>query len=157
MLIKFFFQYKGTITNENLTKFVKLDSSSLSFDTGGQRFGVVYQHSYPTIYAINDENPLAILTADLTSTGESIKKDERTYSTTCTTKHSSFENGWFATGSDDFKGYGWKVPPNDYLKSKRKFIDCHTFIDNNNNHKGNYRRCEFTNFSKQIVIFNVFF
>lgn len=79
-------KYNATLTSKDTSKRIRLDSSSISFNNTGDLFGVIYQHSYPTIYSIKEVNPLAILTGDYTPEGVKVQPNGRTYSTTCTTK-----------------------------------------------------------------------
>ncbi|EOQ99354.1 DDB1- and CUL4-associated factor 5 [Wallemia ichthyophaga EXF-994] len=123
-------QYSGTLTLTNAhihaakegLRHRRLDSSSMSFNNTGDLFGVVYQHAYPTIYSIREQNPLAVLTGDYTPQGERVQRREDTYSTACTTKHCSFQGDYLATGSDDFRGYVWKVPPRTTMMDRRRVM-----------------------------------
>jgi DDB1- and CUL4-associated factor 5 len=97
------------------------------------------QHHYPTIYALSDPYPIAICTAERLPTGEPTPPTQRSYSNTCTTKHLSFggppsdlaPNGcasndadqYLATGSDDFRGYVWKIPSTVSLLAAREEIE----------------------------------
>lgn len=127
---RFLIQYSGTLTLTNAhihaakegLRHRRLDSSSMSFNNTGDLFGVVYQHAYPTIYSIREQNPLAVLTGDYTPQGERVQRREDTYSTACTTKHCSFQGDYLATGSDDFRGYVWKVPPRRTMMDRRRVM-----------------------------------
>lgn len=79
-------KYNAQLTNTHASKRVKLDSSSISFNNTGDLFGVIYQHSFPTIYSLNKSDPLAVLTGDYLPYGARVSPGERTYSTSCTTK-----------------------------------------------------------------------
>lgn len=69
--------------------------TDVSFDDTGARFGAVVLSSDPRIYAIDNEEPVAVL------------QGCRNY---CTIKHGSFMGNLFSTGSDDFSSYLWKIP-----------------------------------------------
>ncbi|TIB85311.1 WD40 repeat-like protein [Wallemia mellicola] len=133
-------QYNAQLTNTHASKRVKLDSSSISFNNTGDLFGVIYQHSFPTIYSLNKSDPLAVLTGDYLPYGARVSPGERPYSTSCTTKHCSFEGDYFATGSDDFRGYVWKIPPVSRLLEGRREVSNESLLEGfENGSFGQYR------------------
>jgi len=83
---------------------------------------------YPTIYALNDLHPIAICKSTVLPDGSSIPGGERTYTNTCTIKHGSFggpsliSDAYYGAGSDDFRGYVWKIPETQMLLEQRKEI-----------------------------------
>ncbi|KIM22012.1 hypothetical protein M408DRAFT_79690 [Serendipita vermifera MAFF 305830] len=111
----------------------------IAFDRSGEIFATTNQHHYPTIYALSDPYPIALCTAERLPSGEPTPPTQRSYSNTCTTKHLSFggppsdltsSNGtvndadqYLATGSDDFRGYVWKIPSTATLLANRKEIE----------------------------------
>jgi len=60
------------------------------------------------------------------------------YRNSCTIKHGSFgfeaQTGhlYYVAGSDDFRGYGWKIPPIDTLKAQRQVMDADTWKGTDN-------------------------
>jgi DDB1- and CUL4-associated factor 5 len=94
------------------------------------------------VYSISDPYPIAVCTATHLPSGEKIGPNERTYANGCTIKHVSFggppsvspsnfssdltpstnTDQYLATGSDDFRGYVWRIPPTSYLMENRKEI-----------------------------------
>ncbi|EPQ54415.1 WD40 repeat-like protein, partial [Gloeophyllum trabeum ATCC 11539] len=74
------------------------------------------QHYLPTMYSVTDENPIAICSSTVTPEQQRTTPDTRTYENSCTIKHASFGNmgtrgdNYYATGSDDFRAYAWKIP-----------------------------------------------
>ncbi|PFH53402.1 hypothetical protein AMATHDRAFT_55347 [Amanita thiersii Skay4041] len=106
------------------------ESSSVTFDRDGEKFAVTFLHYYPTIYKLSDPNPIAILTANHTPGACPPRKSERTYSNSCTMKHGSFggpgsdTDNLYAAGSDDFRGYVWKLPPIEELLAQRLIVSA---------------------------------
>jgi len=92
------------------------------------------QHYYPTVYALSDPNPIAMLTGRCLSTGEPVAPCERTYSNSCTMKHGSFggpgleTDDLYVAGSDDFRGYVWKIPPVNELLEQRQMVSARDWV-----------------------------
>lgn len=110
----------------------------LAFDQTGERFATVNQGHFPTVYSISDPYPIAVCTAERLPSGDPVLPLERTYGNSCTIKHVSFggpslyghgkgtfedTDQFLATGSDDFRGYVWRLPPTSYLLAKREEME----------------------------------
>ncbi|TRM60627.1 WD40-repeat-containing domain protein [Schizophyllum amplum] len=83
--------------------------NSFTFDAAGQNIAATTLHHYPVIYALSDPAPVAVCTSG------DLPAEEGSYSNSCTMKHGSFSgralNGnYYAAGSDDFRGYVWRLP-----------------------------------------------
>ncbi|KAJ8593937.1 WD40 repeat-like protein [Rhizopogon salebrosus TDB-379] len=104
------------------------ESSSVTFDRDGDKLAVTFLHYFPTIYALSDPHPLAICTGRNAPDGSPIPPSQRTYTNSCTMKSGAFggpgmdEDDMYAAGSDDFRGYVWKVPPLISLQGLRNEI-----------------------------------
>ncbi|KAF8634162.1 hypothetical protein AX15_001030 [Amanita polypyramis BW_CC] len=104
------------------------ESSSIVFDRDGSKLAVTLLHYYPTIYTLSDPNPVAVLTGDQSLNGSPVPPGERTYSNSCTMKHGSFggfgldSDDLYVGGSDDFRGYVWKIPPLSELLGQRQIV-----------------------------------
>ncbi|KAJ7601190.1 WD40 repeat-like protein [Mycena floridula] len=99
------------------------EASSVCFNPDGSEMAVTFLHHKPTIFAVSDPNPIAICSASASGS------DPRTYSNSCTMKHGSFGSGFgssadgiYCTGSDDFRGYIWRIPNVEELKVARREI-----------------------------------
>jgi len=79
---------------------------------------------------LSDPNPLAVLSGANLPDGTPKLPEERAYSNSCTIKHGSFGgpgldvDDMYAAGSDDFRGYVWKIPSISQLKSARKELSA---------------------------------
>ncbi|OAV98387.1 hypothetical protein PTTG_09313 [Puccinia triticina 1-1 BBBD Race 1] len=101
--------------------------SSVTIDPSGQLLGVMMSKWYPTIWTMDDPNPLAVLKSEPTVPvgGES----QVGFRDVCTIKHGAFSNKvhsdstYFAGGSDDFRCYGWKLPAISEMESKRHEVE----------------------------------
>ncbi|EKM79218.1 hypothetical protein AGABI1DRAFT_128379 [Agaricus bisporus var. burnettii JB137-S8] len=133
-------EYNTKLTRPNHDYLSNPETSSIAFDRDGSRFAVTMLHWYPTIYSISDPNPLAICTGKNTPDGTPIPAGERTYSNSCTMKHGSFGgpgleiDEFYAAGSDDFRGYIWRLPPDSELAIQRQEIS-----------PGNWQKQEYAN------------
>lgn len=104
------------------------------------------QNSYPTIYATADEQPVAICTGTNDVAGEPVPSGVPTYANCCTIKvrgsspmivvfdclqHGTFGgpgDAYYATGSDDFRGYAWKIPNTDELLAARSEVGLGVWV-----------------------------
>ena len=77
----------------------------------GLLIGAIINEFYPTIYSIDDPLPLCVLKSKSYSSVTTIK-------TGCFDRHSAF----FASGSDDFCVYEWKLPDVQRAKLDREAI-----------------------------------
>ncbi|KAH7915613.1 WD40 repeat-like protein [Hygrophoropsis aurantiaca] len=108
------------------------ESSSIVFDHDGTKLATNMLHYFPTIYSLSDPNPLAVCNGKNHPDGGAVcpTPGERTYSNSCTMKSGAFGNQClqdeplYATGSDDFRGYVWKLPPLIDLSANRKVISA---------------------------------
>jgi len=72
---------------------------------------------------------VAICSASFLPDGNPVPPGQRTYSNACTIKHGSFGgpaldcDSFYSSGSDDFRGYVWKIPDLTSLEQQRKQID----------------------------------
>ncbi|KAG8789679.1 hypothetical protein FRC15_003748 [Serendipita sp. 397] len=118
----------------------------IAFDRTGNVFATVSQGHFPTVYTLSDPYPIAVCTAERLPSGEAVKPTERTYRNSCTIKHVSFggpppsfipnsasdtlfspeSDQYLATGSDDFRGYVWRIPSSSYLLAKREEMEDET-------------------------------
>ncbi|EJD41239.1 hypothetical protein AURDEDRAFT_169627 [Auricularia subglabra TFB-10046 SS5] len=117
-------QYVTTLSRRCDPHIANPEASSVVFDSTGEKFAVIFQSYYPTIYALSDEYPFAVCTGKNDLNGVPLMAGSRTYANCCTMKHGSFGgpgDAYFATGSDDFRGYVWRIPdPTECLASRRE-------------------------------------
>ncbi|KZT55473.1 WD40 repeat-like protein [Calocera cornea HHB12733] len=104
------------------------EASSVSFTSSGNMFAVEFLLYGPVLYSLSDPIPLLTLTGNTLPNGDPNPQGQRSYANKCTTKHGSFggdEQGslYYGTGSDDFRGYCWKIPPLETLLNKREEIE----------------------------------
>ncbi|KAF8798922.1 WD40 repeat-like protein [Phlegmacium glaucopus] len=118
--------YNTKITKKMFSHLSNPEASSVVFDREGKKLAVTFVHYLPTIYALSDPNPLAVLSGTKLPDGTPNPPSQRTYSNSCTMKHGSFggpgldTDDLYAAGSDDFRGYVWKIPPISVLEEQRK-------------------------------------
>lgn len=110
------------------------EASSIAWDREGLRLSVTLLNFYPTLYALNDPHPIAICKATVLPDGNPIPDGERAYSNGCTIKHGSFggpslnSDAYYAAGSDDFRGYVWKIPETSVLTEQRREIGVDSWL-----------------------------
>lgn len=81
------------------------------------------------MYATSDPYPIAVCSGRCRPNGTPVPPEERTYSSRATIKHISFggpgldSDIYLSTGSDDFRGYVWKLPPTAELLDRRTIIE----------------------------------
>ncbi|KZT27461.1 WD40 repeat-like protein [Neolentinus lepideus HHB14362 ss-1] len=120
--------YNTTIAKSNWCS--RPDISSITFDRSGMKLGVLFLHHLPTIYSITDENPLAICSSRRLPVEGPAQPSSSAgmYFNSCTIKHASFgglglqDDSYYATGSDDFRAYVWKIPDITQLRCMREEI-----------------------------------
>ncbi|KAG6883817.1 hypothetical protein C0992_007701 [Termitomyces sp. T32_za158] len=84
-----------------------------------------FQNFLPTIYALSDAIPLAVCSGKNHPDGTPVLPPERTYSNSCTIKNGAFgsfrsnSDEFYCAGSEDFRGYMWKIPTADRLADQR--------------------------------------
>ncbi|KAK2465717.1 hypothetical protein APHAL10511_002261 [Amanita phalloides] len=124
-------QYNTRLCEQSSNRMSNPESSSVVFDRNGSRLAVTLLHYYPTIYTLSDPHPIAILSGNQLPDGSPIHPGERTYSNSCTMKHGTFggpgleTDNLYVGGSDDFRGYVWKIPPLSRLLGEREIISPH--------------------------------
>jgi WD repeat-containing protein 22 len=81
------------------------------------------------VYATSDPYPIAVCSGRRRPDGTPVPPGERTYSSRATIKHISFggpgldSDIYLSTGSDDFRGYVWKLPPTAELLARRTVME----------------------------------
>ncbi|KAG9315850.1 WD40-repeat-containing domain protein [Chiua virens] len=122
--------YNTKLSKHSLSYLSNPESSSITFDRDGSKFAVTMLHWFPTIYAVSDPHPLAVLTGKNNPDGSPVHFGERTYSNSCTMKSGAFggpgmnEDILYGAGSDDFRGYVWKIPEFSTLSGLRQEINA---------------------------------
>ncbi|KAJ8691284.1 hypothetical protein PTI98_010872 [Pleurotus ostreatus] len=96
--------------------------------TNGDMLAVTLLNHLPTLYSLHEYQPIATFSGLLLPDGPPVPSNQRTYCNTCTIKHGSFgsmgleTDGFYSAGSDDFRGYIWKVPNIAHLVNQRRRI-----------------------------------
>ncbi|CED82384.1 WD40 repeat protein [Phaffia rhodozyma] len=121
-------EYVTTLTTARTKNMVKPDLSGVWFSPKGDILATNMNRHLPTLYSIGDEMPIATLSGKKQPDGKPVRFEngERSYLNRCTVKHGSF--GYlgaggdliYSTGSDDFHGYGWKIPSVEELIERRE-------------------------------------
>ncbi|KAH7927823.1 WD40 repeat-like protein [Leucogyrophana mollusca] len=120
--------YNTKLSKRSMSALCNPESSNIVFDRDGLKLAVTMLHYLPTIYTLSDPHPLAVCSGRNQPDGSPILPGQRTYSNSCTMKSGAFssqpsqDEPLYATGSDDFRGYVWKVPPLTHLYECRKEI-----------------------------------
>ncbi|KAF8903180.1 WD40-repeat-containing domain protein [Gymnopilus junonius] len=123
-------RYNTKLSKRSASRLSSPEASSVTFDRDGSRLAVTFLHYSPTIYALSDPDPIAVLNGKNLPDGTPNPPSERTYSNSCTMKHGSFGgpgidiNDMYAGGSDDFRCYVWKVPSAPQLINQRQNISA---------------------------------
>ncbi|KAF8630849.1 hypothetical protein AX17_005208 [Amanita inopinata Kibby_2008] len=142
-------EYNTKLCRKSVGHLTNPESSSVTFDRDGSKLAVTMLHYYPTIYALSDPNPIALLTGH-----QSPAMPEGEYSNSCTMKVSpEYDSGFqyiyvfftlqilqmkhgafggpgmesddlYVAGSDDFRGYVWNIPPVSELVESRQIISA---------------------------------
>ncbi|KAK7690154.1 hypothetical protein QCA50_006803 [Cerrena zonata] len=106
----------------------RAEVGSICFDRTGSKLAVTLLHYLPTVFAVMDPFPLAVLSGTNLPDGTPISSGERTYTNSCTIKHGSFGgpsldgDEYYSAGSDDFRAYVWKIPSTESLQEARETI-----------------------------------
>ncbi|SPO47154.1 uncharacterized protein PSANT_04841 [Moesziomyces antarcticus] len=116
------------------------ETNSICFDPSGRFLASSVSRYRPTIYAINDPDPLATLESSIVEdhvpphsfrhagVAPGTPAAPKKLSSCCTIKHGSFgleqQTGdlHYAIGSDDFRAYIFRIPPVEDLKLRREFV-----------------------------------
>ncbi|SPO28487.1 related to SRP40 - serine-rich protein with a role in pre-ribosome assembly or transport [Ustilago trichophora] len=116
------------------------ETNSICFDPQGHFLASSISRYHPTIYAVNDPDPLATL--ESTVADDVVEESyyefrgvplgtptaPKKLSSCCTIKHGSFglqaQTGklHYAIGSDDFRAYVFEIPSKEELMRKREFV-----------------------------------
>ncbi|KAJ1023212.1 hypothetical protein NDA16_003365 [Ustilago loliicola] len=117
------------------------ETNSICFDPHGRLLASSISRYHPTIYAVNDPDPLATLEStvipDPIDDGyckwlgipEDTPSAPKKLSSCCTIKHGSFglesQTGrlHYAIGSDDFRAYVFAIPSRDELALQREYVN----------------------------------
>ncbi|KAI0043947.1 WD40 repeat-like protein [Auriscalpium vulgare] len=127
-------QYVTNLTRRSDGRCARPDVGSVTFDSEGKKLAVSFLHYLPTIYALSDPYPLATCSGRNFPGGNPPPPGVRTYSNSATIKHGSFGgpgrdgDGYFSSGSDDFRGYLWKIPPLEELKRMRETVSADEWV-----------------------------
>ncbi|KAI9464962.1 WD40 repeat-like protein [Lactarius psammicola] len=103
----------------------------------GTKLGVAFLHWHPTMYSLTDPYPVAVCSGRNLPDGSSSPPDARTFSDSTTMKHGSFGGSalvtggeaYYASGSDDFRGYLWKIPALETLENERQIIGADDWLN----------------------------
>ncbi|KAH9980092.1 WD40-repeat-containing domain protein [Lactifluus volemus] len=124
-------KYVTRITKRSAAHYIRPEASSITWDPDGTKLGVAFLHWLPTIYALSDPYPIAVCSGRNLPDGTPSPPDTRTFSDATTMKHGSFGGSalttggeaYYSSGSDDFRGYLWRIPSLVTLKNERQIID----------------------------------
>ena len=100
--------FKGFQCSKNL------DIPSAVWNKDGTLLGCIFNSYYPTLYTMNDTEPLCVL--------QSNHGEQSEYQSISTIKTGSFspDSNYFCAGSDDFSAYVWEIPSISHMKNKRE-------------------------------------
>ncbi|KAF9645772.1 WD40 repeat-like protein [Thelephora ganbajun] len=121
-------QFVTSLSKPSRAVLASPEASSIVWDREGLRLSVTLLNFYPTIYTLSDPHPIAVCKGTVLPDGSPIPDGERTYANACTIKHGSFggpsltSDAYYGAGSDDFRGYVWKIPETPMLLEQRKEI-----------------------------------
>ncbi|KAF7985928.1 hypothetical protein HWV62_43850 [Athelia sp. TMB] len=136
-------QYNTKLSKNGVGHLSNPETSSINFDRNGSKLAVTMLHFLPTIYSVSDPHPIAVCSAPLPIPSEQdfIPK-ERGYTNSCTMKHGSFGgpglavDSYYATGSDDFRAYVWKIPDPAKLLDGRQVFSADAWAAEASHHIG---------------------
>ncbi|KAG6915901.1 hypothetical protein DXG01_009368 [Tephrocybe rancida] len=118
-------RYVTKLTRKTFATLARAEASSITFNSDGSKLAVTMLNFYPTIYGLSDPHPLAVCTGKNHPDGTPVLLPERPYSNSCTIKNGAFGNfgmngaEFYGAGSEDFRGYVWKVPSTERLADQR--------------------------------------
>ena len=87
-----------------------------------------FQNFLPVVYSTSDPYPIAVCSARYNPDGTPIPEGSKTYKSSATIKHVSLggpgldEDIYLSTGSDDFRGYVWRIPSVEELLERRELL-----------------------------------
>ncbi|WFC99187.1 hypothetical protein MYAM1_001931 [Malassezia yamatoensis] len=112
----------------------RLEITGAQFDPSGRYLAADVSLYHPVLYAVGDAEPVATMSAlrqyphmnpCLQHSPSSSLDKYAGYRNSCTVKRGTFgfesQTGdlYYVTGSDDFRAYGWRIPPRNELTSNR--------------------------------------
>ncbi|KAI4528008.1 WD40 repeat-like protein [Schizophyllum commune Loenen D] len=115
------FHTRLTRTTKRGREICSPEVNSFTFDAEGQSIAATILHHYPVIFSLSDPAPIAVCTS------AEIPPELGGYSNSCTMKHGSFsgqafKGKYYAAGSDDFRGYMWRIPSVEELLERREVM-----------------------------------
>ncbi|KAF5382441.1 hypothetical protein D9615_002712 [Tricholomella constricta] len=122
--------YNTKLNRKTTAHLSKPEASSVVFDREGAKLAVTMLHYLPTIYGLSDPNPLAVCSGKYLPDGTPTSPPERGYSNSCTIKHGAFggigldDDEFYSAGSEDFRGYVWRIPSLSELADRRVEISA---------------------------------
>ncbi|KAL0960803.1 hypothetical protein HGRIS_005819 [Hohenbuehelia grisea] len=118
--------YNTKLSKRGVNHISNPEATSVTFDSTGNKLAVTLMHYLPTIYSLSDPNPIATCSGKYLPDGQVVPVGQRTFSDSCTMKHGSFgslgadEGQFYTHGSDDFRGYLWRLPVTPKLQGCRQ-------------------------------------
>ncbi|KAN0129519.1 WD40 repeat-like protein [Lactarius tabidus] len=130
-------KYVTRITRRSVAHYIRPEASSITWDPDGTKLGVAFLHWLPTIYSLSDPYPLAVCSGRNLPDGSISPMDARTFSDSTTMKHGSFGGSalvtggeaYYSSGSDDFRGYLWKIPALETLENERQILGADDWLN----------------------------
>lgn len=130
-------KYVTRITRRSVAHYIRPEASSITWDPDGTKLGVAFLHWLPTVYTLSDPYPVAVCSGRNLPDGSSSPTDARTFSDSTTMKHGSFGGSalvtggeaYYSSGSDDFRGYLWKIPALETLENERQIIGADDWLN----------------------------
>ncbi|KAI0789582.1 WD40-repeat-containing domain protein [Abortiporus biennis] len=126
--------YCTSLSKQGVDHLYRTEIGSVTFDKNGRNLNIL-QHYLPTIYALTDPLPLATCSGRNLPDGTPVSPNQRTYANSCTIKHGSFggpglsTDEYYSAGSDDFRGYIWKIPDLETLRLNRERVSAKQWND----------------------------
>ncbi|KAL4250057.1 DDB1- and CUL4-associated factor 8-like protein [Abortiporus biennis] len=127
--------YCTSLSKQGVDHLYRTEIGSVTFDKNGTKLAVHMLHYLPTIYALTDPLPLATCSGRNLPDGTPVSPNQRTYANSCTIKHGSFggpglsTDEYYSAGSDDFRGYIWKIPDLETLRLNRERVSAKQWND----------------------------
>ncbi|KAI0260688.1 WD40 repeat-like protein [Gloeopeniophorella convolvens] len=132
-------KYVTRITKRSAVHYIRPEASSITWDPDGESYRYFQRtfHWFPTVYSLNDPYPIAVCSGRNLPDGSPSPPDERTFADSTTMKHGSFGGSalttggetYYSSGSDDFRGYLWKVPSLEALGDERQEIAADEWLN----------------------------
>ncbi|KAH9065241.1 WD40 repeat-like protein [Lactarius vividus] len=134
-------KYVTRITRRSVAHYIRPEASSITWDPDGEfRWYFVVtsiKHWLPTMYSLTDPYPIAVCSGRNLPDGSPSPEEARTFSDSTTMKHGSFGGSalvtggeaYYSSGSDDFRGYLWKIPALETLENERQVIGADDWLN----------------------------